>query len=88
MSHQDDFGDAGCGTFVNHILNQWFVGQGKHFLGNSFTGRQHTGAEAGDRDDCFGDFRHGFLDGPLLAFQAGTLSGSCVVAKNGFLVFA
>jgi len=62
VRYQNDFGNTGSGAFVNHVLNQWFVRQGEHFLGDGFTGRQHPGAKAGDRDDCFGDFRHGLLD--------------------------
>jgi len=50
--------DAGLFGFVDDILNQRLVDDGKHFLRHRLGGGQDAGAEAGDRENGFADF-HG-----------------------------
>jgi hypothetical protein len=53
---EDEMLDAGLLGLVNHILDQWFVDDGKHFLRHRLGGGQDAGAEAGDRKNGFADF--------------------------------
>ena len=48
--------DAGGARLFDSILNQRFVDDGKHLLGDRLGGRQKAGAQAGDREDGFAQF--------------------------------
>ena len=43
---EDHFGDAGRRRFLNCVLDQWLVDNGKHFFGHGLGGRKETGAQA------------------------------------------
>ena len=51
--HKDEMLDPGLNGLVDHILDDWLVDDGEHFLRHRLGGRQKTGAEAGDG-------KHGF----------------------------
>ena len=55
--------DACLPGLVDHVLDQWLVDDGQHFLRHRLGGGQDAGAEAGDRKYGFADF-HGGMGRP------------------------
>src|SRR5260370_6136192 len=77
---EDEMLDAGFFGLVDHILDQWLVDDGQHFLWHRLGGGQDAGAEAGDRKNGFTDF-HGGVGIPLREC-AGSHVGSRFAAAN------
>src|SRR5882724_8548562 len=77
---EDEMFDAGFLGLVDHILDQWLVDDGQHFLWHRLGGGQDAGAEAGDRKNGFADF-HGGVEIPLREC-AGSHVGSRFAAAN------
>src|SRR5882724_2008666 len=77
---EDEMFDAGLFGLVDHVLDQWLVDDGQHFLWHRLGGGQDAGAEAGDRKNGFADF-HGGVGIPLREY-AGSHVGSRFAAAN------
>src|SRR5437868_4246564 len=57
---KDEMLDASLFGFIDHVLDQWLVDDGQHFLWHGLGGGQNAGAEASDRENSFADFHGGY----------------------------
>ena len=49
----DDVVDPGSDAFLDHVLNQWLINHGQHFLGLRLGCGQESSAKPGGRQDGF-----------------------------------